>query len=55
MLTQVNRRRIGTAIKLPAPPTQQLQLLQANATFLNVKLNASMPGSCTDKRKIIFS
>ena len=27
---------------------------QANATFLAVKLNACMPGSCTKKRKVIY-
>ena len=33
----------STAIKLPAPPTQPVQLLEANATFLlAVKLNVTM-------------
>ena len=41
-------------IKLPAPPTQPVQLLQAKATFLAVKLSTCMPGSCTKKRKVIF-
>ena len=40
----------GTAIKLPALPTQPAQLLQANATFLTVKLNTCMPGSYTKKK-----
>ena len=47
----VNHRHV---IKLPAPPTQPAPLLQANATFFAVKLNACMPGSCTKKRKVIF-
>ena len=57
MLTVINVYRLfttGTAIKLPTPPTQQAQLLQANETFFVAKLNASMPGFWTEKRKIIF-
>ena len=53
----VNRGRrhcYQIACSAHGPPVQPAQLLQAYVTFLAVKLNACMPGSCTKKRKVIF-
>ena len=43
-----------TAIKLPAPPTQPIQLLQANATFFSGKVKCMHAWILHEEKKVIF-